>query len=89
MDEDKKFIKELLQELGPKPGRVAISIACLLAIPPMCILVCLHGSAARNALMLLALFYLILIPIASFLEIKFNLVTRILRTRLGNRLFCR
>jgi hypothetical protein len=89
MDEDRKHIKELLQELGPKPGRVAINIACFLAIPPMGVMVLLRGDTARIALILLAVFYLILIPIASFLEIKFNLVTKFLRTKLGNLLFCR
>jgi hypothetical protein len=84
-------LKKILSELGPKPGRVAINVACLFMIPPLAALLYSFVDAQTSKILLLLIIptYVLAIIVLPILEVQFKLVTKFLRTKIGHFLFCK
>lgn len=91
MEKSAENLKNILSELGPKPGRVAINVACLFLIPPLAALLYSLVDAQISKILLLLIIptYMLAIIVLSILEVQFNLVTKFLRTKIGRFLFCK
>lgn len=84
-------LKNILSELGPRPGRVAMNVACLFMTPPLAAILyaLVDAKVAKTALILMIPAYFLIIMVLAVLETQFSVVTKFLRTKIGRFLFCK
>jgi hypothetical protein len=91
MNNPKDSLKNILSEVGPKPGIVAVNTAGFMMMPLLFALLysLIDPVVSKVIILILVIAYILAQPVLAVLETYFGIVTKILRSKAGRYLFCR